>query len=155
MTTYTSTVYVNQAVKQVHKGIQSISGQFTGTSAQTAGDVVFLAKLPHGAIIEEFIVDHSSGTSTFACDYGLASGLKAGGGAQMSIFASALAVGTIVRKNLRNLAGTDMVQISCSVSDPGRFGVFAAKIGTGGGSATSAPIINFSITYRCDERQGL
>jgi hypothetical protein len=154
MATFTSTVYVNQAVKQVHKGTQTVSGQWTGTAAVTADDVVFLAKLPHGAIISEFMVDHSAGVTTYAIDYGLASGAKGGGGASLSCFVSALATATIIRKNIQNAAGVDRIQVSCSVSDPGRFGIFAAKIGVAG-SATFIPVINFRITYRCDEGQGL
>lgn len=156
MSTVTSTVYANRAVKSVHTGQVTVSGQWAAaaTTTVTAGDIVFLAKIPHGAIITEFCVDHSATVSTFPCDYGLASGLAAGGGAQMSIFASALAKATIIRKNLQNASGVDRVQISCSVSDPGRFGIFAAKIGTHT-SVTAVPIINFSITYRNDDLQGL
>ena len=105
-------------------------------------------------MIVEFAVDHSATVTTFAADYGLASGLKAGGWANLSLFATALANGTIVRKNLQLATGTDVLQVSCSVSDPGRFGVFAAKLGANA-STTNLPIINFSITYRNDERQGL
>lgn len=154
MATYTSTVYANRAVTQGHKGTQTVSGQWTGTAALTTDDVVFLAKLPHGAIITEFMIDHSATVTTWAADYGLASGAKGGGGASLSSFVAALANGTIVRKNIQNAAGVDRIQISCSVSDPGRFGIFAAKIGSNA-SVTSVPIINFRITYRCDEGQGL
>ena len=154
MTTYTSSVYANRAVKQVHKGKCTVSGQWTGTAALTADDVVFLAKIPHGAIICEFQIDHSATVTTWVADYGLASGAKGGGGASLSCFVAALANSTITRKNIQNVAGVDNIQISCSVSDPGRFGIFAAKIGTNA-SVTSVPIINFSITYRCDRDQGL
>lgn len=151
--TYTSTVFSNNQPKQLHVGDVTVAGQWVAAAAATVGDVVWLAKIPHGATIVEFAVDHSATVTTFAVDYGLASGTKSGGGAQLSIFASALANATIIRKNLQNVSGTDNVQISCSVSDPGRYGIFAAKIGTN--SATNLPIINFSITYRNDENQGL
>lgn len=153
MATLTSTVYANNPVKSVHKGQVTVAGQWVAAAAGSTGDVVLLAKIPHGAIVVEFAVDHSATVTTFAVDYGLASGLKAGGGPQLSLFAAALATATIIRKNLQFATGTDVLQISCSVSDPGRFGVFAAKIGTV--SATNLPVINFSITYRNDERQGL
>ena len=151
--TYTSTVFANNQPKRVHAGEVTVSGQWVAAAAATVGDVVWLAKIPHGAIVTEFAVNHSATVTTFAVDYGLASGVKAGGGAQLSIFATALAKATIIRKNLQNVTGTDNVQISCSVSDPGRYGIFAAKIGTN--SATNLPIINFSITYRNDDLQGL
>lgn len=151
--TYTSTVFVNNQPKHVHKGDVTVAGQWVAAAACTVGDVIFLAKIPHGAIVVEFAVDHSATVTTFAVDYGLASGLKAGGGPQLSLFASALAKATIIRKNLQLASGTDVLQISCSVSDPGRYGIFAAKVGTN--SATNLPVINFSITYRNDERQGL
>jgi len=154
MATYTSSVYANRAVKQVHKGNMTVSGQWTGTAAVTADDVIFLAKIPHGATIVEFQIDHSATATTWACDYGLASGAKGGGGASLSCFVAALANATITRKNIQNVAGVDKIQVSCSVSDPGRFGIFAAKIGTNT-STTNFPVINFTLTYRCDENQGL
>lgn len=154
MATYTSTVYENRAVKQPYKGETTIAGQWTGTAAVTAADVIFLAKLPHGAIIVDFAVDHSATVTTYAADYGLASGAKAGGGASLACFVSALANGTIKRRNLQNATGVENMQISCSVSDPKRFGIFSATIGSNA-STTSVPIINFSITYRCDDNQGL
>lgn len=151
--TYTSTVFANRAPTQRHTGNTTVAGQWTAAAAMTVGDVVFLAKIPHGAIIVEFAVDHSATVTTFAVDYGLASGAKSDGGASLSCFATALANATIIRKNLRNATGTDNIQVSCSVSDPNHYGIFAAKVGTN--SATNLPIINFSITYRCDEQQGL
>lgn len=153
MTTYTSTVYANNQAVQVHKGEVTVSGQWVGTSATTDADVVFLAKIPHGAIVVEFAVDHSATVTTYAVDYGLAKGAASDGGASLSCFVSALANATISRKNLQFTDGTDKIQVSCSASDSGHFGIFAAKIGTNT-STTNAPIINFSITYRNDENQG-
>jgi hypothetical protein len=154
MATLTSTVFEKNQPKHVHKGNVTVSGQWAAAVAASTGDIVFLAKIPHGATIVEFAVDHSSSGTLLGCDYGLASGLKAGGGAQMSIFATALAKATIIRKNLQNAQGVDNIQISCSASDPGRYGIFAAKIGTSG-TTLDKPIINFSITYRNDDNQGL
>lgn len=148
-TTYTSTVFVNTAVKEIHAGDVTVSGQYNG-SANSAGDIIFLAKIPHGARIVEFAVDHSSGETTFGMDYGMASGGSiAGGGADISQFATALAKATIIRKNLQAAAaGVTPPVVSVSDNSGVRYGIFGCKVGTA--SATTSWLVNFSVTYRCD-----
>lgn len=146
-TTYTSTVFTNNQPKMVHVGNVTVSGQYNG-SANSAGDIIFLAKIPHGAKIVEFAVDHSSGETTFGMDYGMASGGSiAGGGVDISQFATALAKATIIRSNIQAATGATNV-VSVSDNSSVRYGIFGCKVGTA--SATTSWIVNFSITYRCD-----
>lgn len=152
-TTYTSTVFTNNAPTQRHTGNTTVAGQYSsGATAHCITDVIFLAKIPHGAQIVEFAVDHSTSETSLGIQYGFASGISTGG-PQLSILAAELQKATIIRKNLQFASGTDALRVSCSVSDPARYGIFSAAIVTG--SCTTSLIINFSITYRCDENQGL
>lgn len=147
-TTYTSTVFVNNQPKANVTGNVTVAGQYAG-SANSAGDIIFLAKIPHGAIIVEFAVDHSTAETTFGMDYGMASGGSiAGGGADISQFASALAKATIIRSNLQRAAAAPLPTVSVADSSGVRYGIFGCKVGTA--SATTAWVVNFSVTYRCD-----
>jgi hypothetical protein len=149
-TTYTSSVFANQGPKQVHVGNVTIQGQFNaGTSVVSLGDVIFLAKIPHGAKIVDMAVDHSANETACGVDYGLAKGGADQGAASYSIFTSALATATVGRITVRRPAGSGPVTVSVSDSDPVRYGIFSAVPRTG--SASTSFMVNFSITYRCDE----
>ena len=157
--TYTATTF-NAVPKQVHTGNMTVAGQFVSTAPTTPnslGDVIFLAKIPHGAVIVDFAVDHTTGETTFGMKYGLASGYATGGVASLSCFSASLATatvktrwtaGTIQRKGQFAANATDTDRISVSDADPNRYGIFAAKIATA--SASTTFVVNFSITYRCD-----
>ena len=149
--TYTSTVFDNVTPKQNVTGLQTVSGQFIApaTVKCTVGDIIFLAKIPHGAVIVEFAVDHSTKATGLGVDYGMASGGSiAGGGADMSQFAAALTTATIIRTNLKRAAAQPLPTVSVSDSSGTRYGIFGAKIASG--TTTMSYWINFSITYRCD-----
>lgn len=150
-TTYTATTFTNLQPKQNATGNQTVSGQFkSGANVLSAGDVIFLAKIPHGARIVEFAVDHSTSETNLGVDYGMETGGSiAGGGADLSQFATALARATIIRHNLRRASGNDGYVVSVSDSSAVRYGIFACKPVSG--SASTSFIVNFSITYRCDE----
>jgi hypothetical protein len=148
MATYTSTVFANQQPKGVHVGRLSVGGQAvvpgTGT-APSAGDIVFLAKIPHGAVIEEIIVDHTC-ADTIAISYGLASGHTTGGNASLSALAAGVAKDTLTRRTAKGLPGG--LTISCSDNDPNRYGIFSAKVESG--SLTATATINFLVIFRND-----
>ena len=157
--TYTSSVFTNSPVKGHHIGTNHVTGQFVSTAPSTPnslGDVIFLAKIPHGAVVTDFAVDHSTSETTFGMKYGLASGTPSGGGASLSFYSASLATATVKTRyaggtvqRTANLAGAaDPWRISCSDLDPNRYGIFAAKIATA--SASTTFIVNFSITYRMD-----
>lgn len=159
--TYTSTTF-NATPKSVHVGLVTVSGQFvshgsTSPQVNSLGDVIFLAKIPHGAVVVDFAVDHSTTEGTFGMKYGLASGTAAGGGASLSFYSPSLAKataktrwtgGTIALTAALAANATDPYRISCSDTDPNRYGIFAAKIATA--SASTTFIVNFSVTYRND-----
>ena len=162
--TYTSTTFANAPLKTPHIGNHTITGQFVSTAPtsppNSAGDIIFLAKIPHRAVIVDFAVDHSSTETTFGMKYGLASGAPTGGGASMSCFSASLAVataktrwsgGTVQRLANGAFSGGDPYRVSVSDSDPNRYGIFAAKIATA--SASTTFIVNYSVTYRMDDPQ--
>lgn len=148
-TTYTATTF-NNPPKQVHAGMVNVSGTYNAGAAVTSlGDVVFLAKIPHGATIVDLMIDTSSGETAVTTDVGLAKGYDVGGGVSMSCFVSGVAMATVTRLAVRRAAGLGPFRISCSDSDPVRYGIFACK--PAATSASASYMVNFSITYRCDE----
>lgn len=144
MATYTSTVFANNQPKAVHAGNSSVSGQFNlGATASSAGDVIFLAKIPHGAKFISIEVDHSTGATAQALSYGLASGGPAGS-ATFSCFIASGAQAAILRKTVLGVPA----DVSCSDLDPNRYGILAAKVESG--TATTSLIVNFIFNYRMD-----
>lgn len=144
--TLTSTVFANLPVKRTEIGNVTVGGSYNqGATTNTVSDVVFLAKIPHGAIIVDMYVDTTNGETAMGTCFGLATGTTTGGGASVSCFAAATALATVGR--LR--AGAQNIRVSVSDSDPNRYGIFAATLSTG--TTTASYTINFSITYRTDE----
>lgn len=148
--TTTSTVF-DRPAKATHIGNITVGGSYSqGGALNTLSDVIFLAKIPHGALIVDILCDHTTPATALGIKYGLATGTAAGGGASSSCFTAATAKATKTRITAmgNNTAGVP-VRISVSDSDPNRYGIFAATIATG--TTTESYAINFSITYRMDE----
>lgn len=146
MATYTTTTFANNPAKAVHIGQMSVSGQYNqGSTASSNGDVIFLCKLPQGAIVTEVKEDHTTGATTQALSFGLATGGAAGGGASYSAFIASGAQATI---NRINVLGPTFAA-SVSDLDPNRYAVFAAKVESG--TATTSLIINWVLNYRIDQ----
>lgn len=144
MATYTSTVFANNQPKGVHAGVNSVSGQINlGSQASSNGDVLFLAKVPHGAKFVSIEVDHTTGATAQALSYGLASGGPAGS-ATFSCFIASGAQATQLRKTVLGVPA----DVSVSDNDPNRYGILAAKVESG--SATTSLIVNFIFNYRMD-----
>ena len=147
--TYTATTF-NNPPRQLHAGVNHVSGTYNaGTVVTSLGDVIFLAKIPHGATILDILVDHSVNETACGVDYGLAKGHDNTGNASLSCFVSALATATISRNTIRRGAGLGPQRVSVSDLDPVRYGIFACKPATG--SASTSLMVNFSITYRMDD----
>lgn len=142
MATYTCTTF-NAQPKSVHAGVNSVSGSVTIGPASSVGDIVFLAKLPHGAKYVNIQADHTSGAAALGVDYGLQTG-GPGGAASISCYISAGATNTILTKNVAGVPA----DVSNSDTDPNRFGILAAKVASG--SMTASLIINFIFSYRVD-----
>ena len=144
MATLTATLYAN-APKAVHAGVNAIVVNYnSGAVTASAGDVLFLAKLPHGARILYIEEDHSTGATANSLSLGLAKG-GPGGTATLSLLLSAVAQAT---KNRYAIMGIPPV-VSVSDADGERWGILAAKL-TETGTATVSLIVNVTCLYITD-----
>ena len=144
MATYTSSVFANSQPKAAHIGVISVSGSINlAATASSTGDVLFLAKIPHGAKFVGIEVDHTTGAATQALSYGYASG-GPGGSATFSAFIASGAQATILRKTVAGVPA----DVSVSDLDGNRYGILAAKVESG--TATTSLIVNFIFNYRMD-----
>lgn len=144
MATYTATTFANWQPKDNTTGVQAVRGTITLPAASSVGDVVFLAKIPHGALPVDLIEDHSTGATAQGVSFGLASG-GPGGSATFSCY---IASGAQATKNRLSVLGLPAA-VSCSDGDPNRYGILAAKVESG--SATTSLVINFAFSYLTDE----
>lgn len=145
--TLTTTTF-NNPPKFLHAGLIGQGGSYNSGAGTlgTAGDTVFLCKLPHGAQIMDFQEDHSSGATTAVWSFGLTTGCNVGGGATLSLL---IAAGVQATVNRRSVNGSTNYQVSVSDSDPNRYGILSATNATGS-SATSSLILNWEVIYRMD-----
>ena len=141
MAEYTATTYMNPA-KRAHFGVNAIAVNYVLASA-SIGDVILLAKLPHGARIVDFWEQHTA-ADTLGISFGLKTG-GPGGSATYSLLVSAGAKGS------RNTYGISAIPalVSASDADSNRFGVLAAKLDSGSATTTGATI-NCVCLYVCD-----
>ena len=145
MATYSSSLMANTP-KAVHAGVNAISVTYLGgTTTASAGDIIHLAKIPHGARILEVIEDHSTGATAHGLSLGLATGGTAGGGASFSMLLSAVAQAT---KNRLSVLGIPAL-VSVSDGDPNRYGILAAKCAESG-TATVSLVLNVTVLYSTD-----
>lgn len=146
VSTLTTTTFMNPP-RSVHAGVNEVAGSFNSGASVfgTAGDTLFLAKLPHGAKIMSFEEDHSSGATTNVWSSGLTTG-GPGGAASLSAF---IASGVQATSN-RAQAGSLPLFVSNSDLDPNRFGILSMT-GNGGASATTSIIVNWRCTYTVGE----
>ncbi len=151
-----SSTNINLAMqKAVHIGNQSISGTSTiplAAGAPSSGDQLLLAKIPHGAVIIDFFEDHTC-ADTIGLDFGMQTGVVAGGGGNQSCFLAAGAKATFNRRNVVTAGnGGQGITVSVSDLDPNRYGALMAKVASG--SLTSQVTINWTIIYRMDGLPG-
>lgn len=145
MATFTSTTFANTQPKGPHVGNISQGGQaITGSTKPAVGDVIFLCKIPNGAIIYDILEDHTC-ADTLGISFGLASGGPAGS-ATFSAFIASGAKATFNRRSVLNLPGGWTVSVSDL--DPNRYGILAALIESG--SVTATATINWTVMYRMD-----
>jgi len=145
MATFPSTTFANFQPRFQHEGVTPVVGTANSSdSTQTkpsTGDVVFLCKIPHGAVILDLRVEHSA-LDTVAISYGLASGGPAGS-ATFSGFVASLAKSTISRMSVLNTS--QGYTVSVSDNDPNRYGILSAKFESG--SYTNTVTINWQVLY--------
>lgn len=150
--TYTSSVYVNNVPKNVHVGNNTVSGKMQWTAAGTVGDILFMAKVPHGARIVDFAEYHSNGQTAAAISFGFDRGIADGGAGNHSCLIASGAVATMNRMSFANAPSGIPVQISLSDTDPVRYAILTGKAESG--TFTISVSVSWSLTYRMDETQG-
>lgn len=145
--TYTCTTFHNSP-KAVHAGDQSVDGKIVWPAAGTVGDILFLAKVPHGAKIVDFLEYHSNGQTAAAISFGFNKGIAAGGGGNASCLIASAAVATNNRMSLGASPTGAPLRISLSDLDPVRY---ATLIGEAlSGTFTISVSVGFLLTYRMD-----
>lgn len=145
MATYSASLMANTP-KANHAGVTAISVSYNGGANTTsAGDIIHLAKIPHGARILDVVEDHSTGATSSALSLGLATGGAAGGGASYSLLLSTVAQAA---KNRLGVLGIPPL-VSVSDADANRYGILAAKV-TEAGTATTSLILNVTVLYSTD-----
>lgn len=144
MATYTATTFANQPRANLSGGFNVVGGSFMLPAASSVGDVVYLARIPHGAQVIDMWEDHTTGATAQGLDFGWAKGGADGGGASFSALISGGAQAT---RNRLGLLGIPAV-VSVSDNDAQRWGVLACKVASG--SATTSLKINFYAMYRTD-----
>ena len=122
---------IDQPPRVIHAALNVVTGvASTGATASTIGDIIVLAKIPHGAVITDVIVQHNSPASVGqTLDYGigyptaLASGRPStltGTGSSASAVATAVGQATMTRwtKAIANNTGhgASAFVVSCSDS---------------------------------------
>lgn len=150
LATYTSSVFKNNTPKFQPYGDINVNGQVKWTAAGTVGDILFLAKIPHGARIVDFNEFHTSGSTAAAISFGFNKGIAAGGGANASCLVSSGAVATMNRQSLAASPNTGKGQLTISLSDLDtvRYATLIGKAESG--TFTITVVVNFSLTYRFD-----
>ena len=144
MAEYTATTYMNPA-KRVHSGVNAIAISYNfGAVSASAGDVVLLAKLPHGARVVDLKEDHTCGAAACA----ISIGLKTGGPAGAATVSCYLASGTIAAVNRMAIKGLAPL-VSVSDASGERFGILQAQV-TSIGTATVSLEINCTVFYVTD-----
>lgn len=149
VSTYTSTGYVNNPIKAPHIGNTTIDGRIQWTAAGTVGDVLFLAKVPHGARIVDFAEYHTNGQTAAVIKFGFNKGIAAGGGAHASCLVAAGDVGAMNRMSFAAGGASTPLRISLSDTDPVRYATLIGKAASG--TFTISVSLMFSLTYRMDE----
>jgi hypothetical protein len=150
--TYTSTVFKHNAAKNIHIGTQTVSGQLAWGATSTVGDVGFLARVPHGAKIVDFIEYHTTGATAQALSFGFDRGVVAGGAGNASVLLGSAAQATANRVGAGlftdAVGGNAPLQLSLSDTDPNRYAILTAKIESG--TTTTSLFVNFILSYRMD-----
>jgi hypothetical protein len=149
VSTYTSSIVEKYPAKAPHIGNTTVQGRFAWTAAGTVGDILHLAKVPHGARIIDFAEYHSNGETAAAIKFGFNKGIASGGGAHASCLVAAGAVATMNRMSFAAGGASTPLKISLSDTDPIRFALLIGKAASG--TFTISVSGTFSLTYSMDE----
>ena len=70
MATRTSTAVANLRVRAIHAGLQTAEASFNSGPSQSAGDVIQMVPIPHGAVIVDVMVTGAPGGDFYVLDVG-------------------------------------------------------------------------------------
>lgn len=146
--TYTSSIWEKNPPKSPHIGNTTVQGKMQWTAAGTVGDILWLAKVPHGARIVDFWEYHSSGQTAAVIDFGFDRGIASGGAGNKSCLISGGAIATMNRMSAATFPSGVPLQISLSDTDPLRY---ATVVGLAVSATFTITIsVTFGLTYSMD-----
>lgn len=151
MATYTANSYTLNPPKNLVSGDQSMSGQYNSAAqVVTSGDLIKLAKIPHGATVIAFTEDHSTGATQMALKFGFARiGAVAGDGSLLAGQTSIIiASSNQAAKNRESVVGGLPLVVSVTDADPNRYADLIIK--SAGTTPTTSLIVNWVVIYRMD-----
>lgn len=164
MATYIAPSYTLGAVKQVHVGNQSQSGQYnSGSQTVTSADIIQIAKIPHGAYLLYLTADHSTGATQMALKWGLQRQAGATAGTLLTGNTSMIvATANQAAKYRESVLGAGTVGgflgggqgiglpalVSVTDADPLRYA--SLVVVSAGTTPTTSLIVNWVVTYRMD-----
>ncbi len=164
MATYIANSFTLGAPKAAHIGNITQSGQYnSGSQTVTSGDIVQVAKIPHGAYVHAFVADHSSGATQLALKWGFQRQAGATAGTLLTGNTSMIvATANQAAKYRESVLGAGTVGgfigggqgiglpalISVTDADPLRYANLVAV--SAGTTPTTSLVINWSLTYRMD-----
>lgn len=149
--TYTCSLFKTMQPKANHFGNLTVEGKIV--YAGTVGDILHLAKVPHGATIVDFNEYHTSGQTALALSFGFDRGVVDGGAGNQSCLVSSGAIATMNRLSWATwpVASNFPPTLSISDTDTTRYIRLVAKAESG--TTTISASIMFSLTYRMDGPQ--
>lgn len=146
----------NIPIRAPEKGVQMVGFYYnSGTTVISAtGTTVLLCKIPNGATILDYKINHSTGAATCPADYGYSVLNSAGtASASLSMFGTqqAKATGNTANKSPANTLYTAGVPFKVSLSDDVNQPRIAYFTGTFANSSASASlIVQGYVTYTMD-----
>ncbi len=149
--TYTCSIYKTMQAKALTKGDQSISGKIVYSG--TVADILFLAKVPHGATIVDFYEYHTSGSTGLGISFGFDRGVVDGGAGNQSCLVSSGALATMNRMSLANWPVASNYPPTLSLSDLDTIRYVRLVAVSESGTTTISASIMFTLIYRMDGPQ--
>ena len=128
--------------RQVHAGSTSVKFVYSVTASLSSGDVIQLCKVPHGAILDSFILVRT-GAGQFTA------GMGDGGSASRYLVSATLVADTVITDASIVAAGVGY-QYDISDDATEQFDTIDLTVQTVT-TATAAGVITGVITYHCDE----
>lgn len=147
VSTITSSYWEKNPPKAPHIGNTTVGPiKMQWLAAGTVGDILWIAKIPHGARVVELREQHSNGETAAALSFGFNKGVAAGGGGNASCLISSGAVATMNRMSFAAFPAGWTGQISLSDTDPVRYTTLIAKAESGTFTISCSLMVSFDYT---------